>query len=88
MKRSLCQIQDKEVQEEKEEQVLDGGLDVVQRQGGEQEEDEEEATGDGAHRSHVRDHDRGRGVLKLGFVCKYKTGSFWWSCSWVGFTLI
>ena len=70
MKLSLCQIQDKEEQEEKEEQVLDGGLDVVQRQGG-AEEDEEEATRDGAHRSHVRDHDRGRGALE---VCNYKTG--------------
>ena len=59
MKLSLCQIQDQEEQEEEEEQVLDGGLDVVQRQGGEQEEVEEAATGDGAHRCHVRDHDRG-----------------------------
>ena len=63
MKLSFCQVQDKEVQEEEEEQVLDGGLDVVQRQGGEPEEAEEEATGDGAHRSHVRDHDRGRGAF-------------------------
>ena len=63
MKQSYCQVQDQEEQEEEEEQIFDGGLDVLQRQGGEPEEDEEEAPGDGAHRRHVRDHDRGRGGL-------------------------
>ena len=64
MKLSFCQVQDKEVQEEEEEQVLVGGLDVVQRQGGAAQEAEEEAPRDGAHRRHVRDHDRGRGEVK------------------------
>ena len=65
MKLSFCQVQDKEVQEEEEEQVLVGGLDVVQRQGGAAQEAEEEAPRDGAHRRHVRDHDRGRGEVKI-----------------------